>query len=268
MRRAAIVLAAGLVTLMPGCATVPSDPAQRAAFKANNDPLEPMNREVFAFNQVIDRFIIKPVAKGYVKVVPRAGRDAIFNVLRNLKEPIVCGNDTLQGEGRRAATTAARFVLNSTIGVLGIWDFAGKHGLPRQTGDFGQTLHVWGVGEGPYIMLPVWGPTSPRDGIGLGVDVYFDPMRYVAERYNYPNGMSTAKEAMWGVDTRARNLDSLDELERESIDYYAAFRSLYRQNRKAEVERGTAPPTPADDMYSDPDAPAGPARPPGQQGSS
>jgi phospholipid-binding lipoprotein MlaA len=268
MRRPAVALAAALLALMPGCASVPNDPAARAAFRANNDPLEPMNRDVFAFNEVIDRSIIKPVAQGYVNVVPRAGRDAIYNVLKNLKEPIVFGNDMLQGEGRRAATTAGRFLLNTTVGVLGIWDFAGKHGLARQTGDFGQTLHVWGVGEGPYLIVPIWGPTSPRDGIGLGVDVYLDPLRYVAARYNYPSGISAAEQVTAGIDERSRNLESLDELKRESIDYYAAFRSLYRQHRKAEVERDTAPPPATDDMYSDPDSPAAPGGAAAKQGSS
>jgi phospholipid-binding lipoprotein MlaA len=268
MSRAAAALAALALALAAGCATVPADPAGRAAFRANNDPLEPMNRRIFAFNEVVDRLIIRPIARGYLAVVPRAGRDAIRNVLNNLKEPVVFCNDTLQGEGRRAATTAGRFALNTTVGVLGIRDFAGGHGLPRQTGDFGQTLSVWGVGEGPYLMLPVWGPTSPRDGVGLGVDVYLDPLRYVAARYNYPSGVSASEAAMDGVDLRSRNLDSLDELRRESIDYYAAFRSLYRQHRKAEVERGTAPPPPTDDMYSDPDAPAGPAVSGGRQGQS
>jgi phospholipid-binding lipoprotein MlaA len=262
MRRCALALLAGCVVMLPGCATVPSDPLARAAFKANNDPLEPLNRKLFAVDQVIDRFIIKPAAEVYVKVVPGFGRDAIRNAIRNLKEPVVFGNDVLQGEGRRATITVYRFVLNTTLGVLGIWDFAGSQGLPRQTGDFGQTLHAWGFGEGPYVMLPIWGPSSPRDSVGLGMDLYLDPFRYAED---CPSGFSGAENTAAGIDERSRNLDSLDELRRESIDYYAAFRSLYRQNRRSVVERSTAPPPASDDLYNDPGDAAGPGGATGKQ---
>jgi phospholipid-binding lipoprotein MlaA len=258
MRLASLVAACGLAVFLPGCATAPRDPAAREAFKANNDPLEPLNRKVFAFNEAIDRFIIKPVAQGYVRIVPRAGRDGILNFLKNLNEPVVFANDAFQFEGRRAAITAGRFVLNSTLGVAGFVDFAGKHGLVRQNGDFGQTLHVWGFQEGPYLILPLWGPSNPRDAIGSGVDIYLVPYRYIADRDNYPSGLSAANTGLGGIDERSRNIDALDELQRESIDYYASFRSLYRQHRAAEVERGAAPATPTDDLYSDPGAPEKP----------
>jgi phospholipid-binding lipoprotein MlaA len=104
-------------------------------------------------------------------------------------------------------------------------------------------------------MLPVWGPSNPRDAVGGGVDIYLDPMRYIAKRYNYPSVMSGARAFVSGIDERSRNIDTLDELKRESIDYYAAFRSLYRQHRAAEVDRGSAPAAPTGDFYSDPGAP-------------
>ena len=255
MRRKAQAVCSLALAVLAGCATPPSDPAALAAFRANRDPLEPLNRKVFAFNEVLDRFLFKPLAQGYVKAVPKAGRDGIHNFLGNLKEPVILANDTLQGEGRVAAVTAERFVLNSTIGVVGLFDFAGKHGLQKQSGDFGQTLRVWGFPEGPFLMLPVWGPSNPRDAIGTGVDIYLDPMRYVARRYNYPSGMSLARAFVGGIDERSRNIDTLDELRRESIDYYAAFRSLYRQHRAAEVDRGSAPAAPTGDFYSDPGVP-------------
>ena len=256
MRRAARGVACGLLCLLPGCATAPRDPVALEAFRANNDPLEPFNRKVFAFNELLDRFIIKPIAQGYLRIVPRAGRDGILNIIKNLNEPVVFANDALQGEGRRAAITAGRFVLNSTLGVAGIMDVAGKHGLVRQNGDFGQTLHVWGFDEGPYLVLPLWGPSNPRDAVGAGVDIYMVPYRYIADKDNYPSGLSAANTGLGGIDERSRNIDSLDELQRESIDYYASFRSLYRQHRAAEVERGAAPASPTDDLYSDPGAPA------------
>jgi phospholipid-binding lipoprotein MlaA len=250
-----------LLALVAGCATPPADPVALAAFRANKDPLEPLNRKVFAFNEVLDRFIFRPIAKGYVKVVPTGGRDGIRNFLANLREPVVFANDALQGEGRRATVTAGRFVLNSTIGIVGVVDVAGRHGLAKQSGDFGQTLRTWGFPEGPYLMFPVWGPSNPRDAVGSGVDIYLDPMRYIARRYNYPSVMSGARAFVSGIDERSRNLDALDELKRESIDYYAAFRSLYRQHRAAEVERGVAPDGSSGDFYSDPGAPteAGPS---------
>lgn len=259
MRPAALAAAFALAVLVPGCATAPRDPAAREAFRANNDPLEPLNRKVFGFNQVMDRFIIKPVAQAYVHVVPRAGRDAILNFLKNLNEPVVFANDVLQLDGRRAVATAGRFAVNSTIGAAGFFDVAGKQGLARQSGDFGQTLHVWGFHEGPYLILPLWGPSNPRDAIGSGVDIYLVPYRYIADRDNYPSGLSAADSGLGGIDERSRNIDSLDEIQRESIDFYASFRSLYRQHRAAQVERAATPAAPADDLYSDPGAPSGDA---------
>jgi phospholipid-binding lipoprotein MlaA len=243
------------MAILAGCATVPSDPAALAVFKANNDPLEPLNRDVFSFNQFVDRALLKPISQAYVRLVPAFGRDAIRNFLKNLSEPVVFANDALQGDPRRSGRTAGRFVVNSTLGLAGLVDFAGRHGLPRQTGDFGQTLHVWGFAEGPYLILPVVGPSSPRDAVGAGVDIFIDPFRYVAKNNNYPTGLSVATVAMAGIDERSRNIDSLDELQRESVDYYAAFRSLYRQHREAEVGQGAAAPaSPADDFYNDPGA--------------
>jgi phospholipid-binding lipoprotein MlaA len=248
----------GLVAVS-GCATVPRDPIALAAFKATNDPLEPLNRKTFEFNQGIDRIILKPVAKAYVRVIPAAGRDGIRNFIKNLHEPVVLANNILQGEFKRAGTTAGRFVLNSTIGVAGVMDFAGRHGLERQSGDFGQTLYVWGVHEGPYLVLPVMGPTNPRDGIGSGVDIFMDPFLYLARRNQYRTAVNITETALSGIDLRSRNIDTLDEIQREAVDFYAAMRSLYRQNRSAELRHGGPPPAPKeDDLYSDPGEAGGP----------
>ncbi len=266
MNRGVLKLLPAITILIVGCATAPSDPVALEAFKANNDPLEPLNRRVFDFNQVLDRLIFKPIAKGYVRVVPNRGREGIHNFLDNLKEPVVLANDTLQGEGRRAAITAGRFTINSTAGILGFVDFAGRHGLEKQNGDFGQTLHIWGFPEGPYLILPLWGPSNPRDAIGSGVDIYLDPLRYVAKKYNYPSGLSAARALASGIDERSRNIETLDELQRESIDFYAAFRSLYRQHRVSEIARGSTPQSPSGDFYSDPDAPVGAGGPAGKPG--
>ncbi|MGH8230577.1 MAG: MlaA family lipoprotein [Steroidobacteraceae bacterium] len=247
------VSATVLLAAVCGCATVPRDPAALATYKANDDPLEPLNRKTFAFNQGVDRLLLKPLAKGYVRAIPSKGRDGISNFMRNLHEPVVLVNNVLQGKFRRAGTTTGRFVLNSTLGVLGVMDFAGRHGLARQSGDFGQTLYVWGIGEGFYLVVPVFGPTSPRDGIGSGVDIFLDPFLYLARRTKYRTAIDFTRLLINGIDERARNLDVLDELQRESVDFYAAMRSLYRQNRMAELHNGVAPPPQKiDDLYGDP----------------
>jgi phospholipid-binding lipoprotein MlaA len=252
-------LACLLLMMLCGCATVPRDPIALAAYRATDDPLEPMNRKVFAFNQGVDKALLKPVAKGYVHVLPARGRDGIRNFIKNLNEPVVLANNILQGQFKRAWMTTERFVLNSVVGVVGIMDFAGRHGLPRQIGDFGQTLYVWRFHAGPYLVVPIFGPTTPRDGIGSGVDILMDPFLLVIKHARYRGTVNVLKTALGGIDERARNLDVLDEVQHESVDFYAAMRSLYRQNREAELRNGGPPPLPKDeDLYSDPGAdPAG-----------
>jgi phospholipid-binding lipoprotein MlaA len=241
------------LALMTGCATVPRDPADRAEFKASNDPIEPLNRRLFAFNLVVDRILIKPLAKGYLRALPRQVRAALRHFLDNLDEPVVLANCILQGRSRSAAITACRFAINSTVGLAGLVDVATGQKLPKQVGDFGQTLWSWGVAEGPYLIIPVFGPESPRDGIGQGIDAFLDPLRYIPAHQNYPTAITVGRIVADGIDERARNLDSLDEIERESIDYYASFRSFYRQNRAAEL-RGEKPSEtlPPADFYNDP----------------
>jgi len=248
-----VLLACALLPCFSGCATVPRDPEALAAFKANNDPLEPMNRKTFAFNQGVDRALLKPIAKGYLKLIPAHGRDGIRNFIANLHEPIVLVNNLLQGEFRRAATTAGRFVANTTLGLAGVMDFAGRHGLTRQSGDFGQTLYVWGVHEGFYLVLPVMGPSSPRDAVGMGADLLLNPLFYLTPDFRYKTSFSVSQAVIGGIDERARNVDTLDEIQREAVDFYASIRSLYRQNRAAELRHGTPPTAPRDqDLYSDP----------------
>jgi phospholipid-binding lipoprotein MlaA len=248
-----------LLLTVCGCATVPREPVALASYRALNDPLEPMNRKVFAFNQGVDKVILKPVARLYVKAIPAGGRDGIRNFIKNLNEPVVLANNLLQAEFKRAGTTACRFVINSTIGIAGVMDVAGRHGMERQVGDFGQTLYVWGVHDGPYLMLPVFGPTTPRDGFGEGIDLFMDPFFYVARHNRYRTAVNLTKLLLGGIDERARNLDVLDEVQRESVDFYAAMRSLYRQNRSAELRHGGPPPVPKeDDLYSDPGVSAPP----------
>jgi phospholipid-binding lipoprotein MlaA len=249
VRAAFLALSCSLV--LGGCASVPTDPAARAEFNANHDPFEPLNRRIFAFNMVLDRALIKPLAKAYRKILPEKGRDALRHLLDNLNEPLVLANTILQGRPKDAGTTVCRFVVNSTAGIGGLVDVASAHKLPRQFGDFGQTLWAWGFPDGPYIVIPVFGPSSPRNGIGTGVDSYFDPFRFAAREYDFGAPVVVGRLVVDGVDKRARNIESLDEMQRESVDFYAALRSLYRQNRAAELT-GKAAIQPLPDLYDDP----------------
>ncbi len=218
-----------------GCATPPKDdPEALAEFERTNDPLEPFNRAVFSFNRTADGLILKPLATMYHGGVPEAGRRAFHNVLANLREPVVFVNDLLQGELDRAGTAAGRFVINSTIGIAGIFDFATDFGLVQHSEDFGQTFAVWGVGEGPFLMLPLFGPSNPRDLVGLVAQSLGDPVNIAAIVYDLDE-VPLARSLATGLDERERVLDTLDEIERTSLDFYAALRSLYRQRRADEI---------------------------------
>jgi len=254
LRRTCLAVATALI--VAACATPPTDPAARAAFDEANDPLEPMNRHVFEFNRVLDGLLFKNVAEFYRIVVPEAIRTSIRHVMTNLNEPVVFINNVLQAKVERGGTTAGRFLVNSTAGVAGIFDVATRVGLKEQTGDFGQTLYSWGVENGgPYLVLPILGPTNPRDGIGRGVDSYIDPWRYVSRDVGISHFMWT-RFVVDGIDKRVRAGPELDEIEKSSIDFYASLRSLFRQNRAKELDNIT-PETiaPDQDLYRDPNAP-------------
>lgn len=200
-----------------------------------NDPWEPMNRGLFKFNKGIDTAIIKPAAQGYGKL-PRSARNSLRNFVRNLREPIVFVNDVLQAKPITAGKTASRFLLNSTFGLAGLMDVATDMGLEYHSEDFGQTLAVWGVPAGPYFYVPVLGPLPPRDLVGYLVDILTNPLTWVGE----PTAgyVQTGRMLIDGIDDRERALDTLDNLEETSLDFYATIRSLYRQNREFLIRDG------------------------------
>lgn len=234
-RRLVAVLA---VVVIAGCATPPSDdPEEVAEFQRTNDPAEPINRVVFDINQGVDKLVFKPVTGVYRGVVPEPMRRGVHNFLHNLRTPVILFNDLLQGNFDRAATTLSRFVVNSTVGILGFNDAAAGLGLEPHREDFGQTLAVWGANEGPYIMLPILGPSNPRDAIGSVVDFLIDPITWWAQNTDRDN-LLLARTVANGIDTRDQLWDVLEELEKSSIDYYAAIRSLYRQRRADEIRNG------------------------------
>jgi phospholipid-binding lipoprotein MlaA len=236
------VFAALLLALTLGaCTTRPTDAEELAYYKETNDPLEPMNRAVFQFNLGVDTVVLRPLAIGYRTVIPRGLRGAIRNFLDNLEAPVVFVNDLLQGEGLRAGDTAGRFMTNSFLGLGGFIDVASDAGIPYHDEDFGQTLAVWGVAPGPYLVLPFYGPSGVRDAVGVGVDIVIDPAGYYI-RSEYGLEGSLVRYTIDSVDWREANLEIIDELRRSSIDFYAATRSAYRQQRNNEIRNGRIDP--------------------------
>lgn len=259
--RRAVAAVALLAPLLAGCATPPKNPEARAAFEQTNDPLEPINRKILDANMVFDKLLFRPVAKIYVAILPEGGRDAVHRLLANLKEPVIVVNNVLEGRFKGAGVSVGRFAINSTAGLVGLFDVAKKWGLNEQPADFGQTLYVWGFPQGPYLVLPILGPSNPRDAIGMGVDAYMDPFDYLATKADLDE-FQIGRFVLDGIDRRARVLDVLDDLEKNSLDFYAQLRSLSQQQRAAELHGGkTAPAPESPSFYNDPGKAAPPARP-------
>ncbi|WP_227310370.1 MlaA family lipoprotein [Acidisoma cellulosilyticum] len=230
---------AGLISasLLTGCATRPSasNPDALAAYQQNDDPLEPMNRKLYAVNNALDTYALKPVAQGYAFVVPRVVRNHIGNILANLHTPVVFINDILEAKSRRAGDSLMRFVVNSTLGVGGIFDVATGMGWPAHEADFGITLALWGVGTGPFLYLPVLGPSDPRDAAGFGVGIVSDPFFWVGQGAIVTD-LGYARTTLTIVNTRAELLKPISQIQFSALDPYATFRSLYRQHRDAAIQ--------------------------------
>jgi phospholipid-binding lipoprotein MlaA len=229
--RAAVVLVA---FLLAGCESA----------NGVDDPLEPVNREVFAFNQKLDHHAALPAASYYKAAVPGGMREGVHNFFSNLTIPVTFANDILQGEMTQAGYAVCRLGVNTTIGVLGVMDRATEWGCPENDEDFGQTLAVYGVPGGPYLVLPFLGSTLPRDLAGrILVDHYFNPLGYVT--YHGKLYVSMSENLIKLVDQRSRSINALRDVERTSVDYYAAMRSIYLQKRDTAIHNGpVAPETP------------------------
>ncbi len=206
------------------------------------DPIEPVNRAIFAFNDVLDRFLIRPIAYGYGFITPEPVKQSVRNFFSNLRAPIRFANDVLQFESGDAAVTGGRFLINTTVGVLGFLDVADVIGLEHHPADFGQTLHRYSVGAGPYIVIPVLGPSTLRDGVGIVADTFMDPLTYLLEPYP-----RLAVAGVEGIVKRETLIDSLDELRAGSLDYYAALRAAYYQDRAVVLNKGRGSTTSAAD---------------------
>ena len=201
------------------------------------DPLEKVNKGVYSFNTAIDNSVLKPVAEGYEQVAAGPVSRGVTNFFQNLNEPRVMLNSFLQGKLDRGMTSFARFTINSTLGLGGLIDWAGKSGAPFVDEDFGQTLAVWGMGDGAYIMLPVLGPSNVRDTLGTIVDFFSYPLFYYPDAA-VRNGLYVVRV----IDTRANALGTTDVLSEAAGDKeYEFVREAYKQRRKSQVYNGDAP---------------------------
>jgi phospholipid-binding lipoprotein MlaA len=237
--RAAASLAA--VLLLGGCASAAGPASAR-------DPLEPMNRAVYRFNDAVDRAVLKPVAQRYQDIVPEGFRDVIGNVFGNLADLWTAANQLLQGKPVEAVSDLSRFVINSTLGFGGLADIATPAGFEKHNEDLGQTLGRWGVPAGPYLVLPLLGPSSLRDAPSLYVDYKADLLQAIDS--------TAARNSLFGlrvVDTRAGLLRAERVIEGAALDRYALIRDGYLQRRRNQVYDGDPPPTPDDDPGYDPD---------------
>ena len=246
------ILATLALAALSGCASLPAEEHEP------DDPLEPLNRAVFNANTALDDAFIRPVAEAYRNVVPAFVRDRIRAALDNLAEPRIFANDLLQRRAEAAAITFARFAVNSVAGLGGLFDVATAKGLAKQSGDFGQTLYTWGVGDGPYLVLLFFGPSNFRDAVGLGVDLFTTPPALLVTGHtgtliNF--GVGTID----GMDLRSRNIETLDEIKASALDYYTHLKSISWQHREAQLhEAGQVKEEPQE--LIDPSAPA-PATP-------
>ena len=237
-----IICVVGFVLSVGGCASTSGGADE--AFDDTNDPLESVNRTIFDFNLFVDRWTLRPLAIGYRAVIPRFVRNRIHNVLTLAQEPRNFANSILQADISAAATVLGRVLINATFGLGGLFDVAGSWGLEYESNDFGLTLGTWGVPPGPYLVIPLLGPHNTRHGIGRVADRFADPFAdpefYDPIFYVYEN-ISLETEATYGqtfidvLDQRTRFLDDLDALQRDSLDFYAAIRSLYQQSRQSRL---------------------------------
>ena len=259
----AAALAAAL--LLSACATVPP-----GAGSNPRDPWERVNRQTFAFNDRLDRYLIKPIAQGYQFVLPRVVRQCISNGFANMAEIRNAVNDILQAKPSGVATDTGRLVINSTVGLAGCFDIATAWGLERRHEDFGLTLARWGLGTGSYLVLPVLGPSDLRDGIGMVPDAYTSPTAYVQLM------PVVARNSLLGtnlISTRSELLDTTKLVEEVALDPYQFTRDAYLQRRRSQEYEGNPPLQKLEDESGEesvpPPGPGGadkPAQPPGQDG--
>lgn len=221
------------------CATAPANP---------QDPLEPLNRAIFGFNETVDKAVTKPVAKAYKAVVPDPIEMMVRNFFSNLGDVVTVVNDLLQFKLVQAISDTGRVVVNSTVGFLGVADVASAIGLAKHDEDFGQTLGYWGIGSGPYLVLPFLGPSTVRDTVGLAADTYSDPLFNQVDHPRTRNQLLLAKY----ISKRADLLETEKILEEAAIDRYSFVRDAYLQRRRNQIHDGNPPPAKEENDGADP----------------
>ena len=231
MKTSVPVMSALALSLMLGACSTPSPESL-----AQHDPWEKTNRDVFDFDVKLDRNVARPIAKGYRAAVPEPVRDGIHNAITNLNSPVILANDVLQGDGDKAANTFGRIMINSTVGLGGLIDVASKLGIPYHENDFGITMGKGGAAEGSYLVLPFAGPMPPRDLVGTGVDIAFDPLTWT--KFHGSDTWLVVRFGIGTLDAETSRIDAVETIERSSIDFYATTRNLYRQSRNAKINEG------------------------------
>jgi len=234
-----------LIALVAACASVPEDSVDQQIHVSKNDPFEPTNRYVFDVNLAVMDMALNPIATMYREGVPEPYRHGVRNFLDNLQMPITILNSALQGDWDNTAEASMSFFINTTAGLGGIFDIPGSFDEEPRKADFGETLAVWGVDEGPYVMLPLVGPSSTRDTVGLGVDILTDPLTYLLSPI-----WSYARAGTDAVQATSDSQGQVADLRRSSVDFYALVRSLYRQNREAEIREAEGDDFMSDDVFS------------------
>lgn len=219
-----------LVLLGTGCAT-------RSPYQDASDPLEPVNRAVYTFNDYVDRGVLKPVARGYVAVVPDVARTGVRNFFNNLLEPVTIVNDVLQGKAHQTVSDTMRFAFNTIFGVFGLVDVSTGWGLERHREDFGQTFATWGFGEGWYVVLPFLGPSNVRDAVGLIPTLELEPIHHLTN----DSLVQWSSYGLYLVSQRADLLSATDVLDTAALDPYLQVREAYRQRRWRDIHDGKPP---------------------------
>ena len=236
------VFTAALMLLTGACATTSQNSDE------TYDPWEGMNRATYKFNKAVDKAIYKPVTKVYKTVLPKTPRKGISNAMRNLRDPWVFVNDILQFKFKRAGTTLGRFIVNSTIGIGGLFKASDKMGIPYHSEDLGQTLATWGVGDGPYFIIPFIGPSNGRDTVGFVTYIFADPVYIGIAKLN-EKGMNLTRTGIDALDARVRADQTLEDLYSDP-DGYELMRSAYRQNRRYKIYDGD-PPEEDEDLFDE-----------------
>ena len=232
---------AGSMLALSACATTSDEQTTSTVY----DPLEGWNRGVYSFNEGVDKAVLEPTAKGYRAATNEPVRDGVSNFLTNLNQPVVFANTVLQGKPIAAVDTAARFVLNTTAGIGGVFDLASMIDIPEHREDFGQTLGVWGVPNGPYLMLPFFGPSNLRDGAGRGVDVAFNPLTYA--EFDGETAFNVTRQGVGVISVRESLIEQVEVL-RDQPEPYIALRRNYTQQRAAAIRDGREQEDPFKDL--------------------